>query len=251
VYETHPQLPDIDDETFVWRYVDLYRYLDLIQTRQLHLTRADQMEDRWEGAYGPMNVSLRPEMYGEHWEKMAPTMGLVYRHARTHTYLNCWYIGEHESYAMWKLYDAAGKGVAFRTTAGRLHRALIGDHRPRIAGAQVSYVDYNNTVIPEGNLFFPYVHKRLSFAHEQEYRLLAMWSPKVLEMDEHNAAVLSEPDNPPLFIRENVDLGLLLETVYVSPDAPSWVARVVANATEKYVDNVSVIQSDLAADPVY
>lgn len=118
-------------------------------------------------------------------------------------------MGEAQSYAMWKLYDAAGKGVAVRTTGARLKRALVGDHRPSLSGAKVEYVDYDATFIPEGNIFFPYIHKRLSFEFEREYRLLAMWSPKTLELDEHNTAVRTEPDTPPLFLREPVDLGVL------------------------------------------
>lgn len=37
-------------------------------------------------------------------------MADMYQYGRAHTYLNCWCMDEHESYAMWKLYDAAGKG---------------------------------------------------------------------------------------------------------------------------------------------
>lgn len=160
MYSSHPDLPDIDDATSLWRYIDLYKYLDLLQTAELHLTRADQMEDRWEGAYSNVNVAARPDLYAEHWEMMSKTMPLMYQYARTHTYLNCWYMGDAQSYAMWKLYDAAGKGVAIRTTTGtRLKSALVGDHRPALSGASVQYVDYHATFIPEGNMFFPYIHK--------------------------------------------------------------------------------------------
>jgi len=38
-YETHPQLEDIEDpDTVLWRYVDLYKWLDMLQTSELHLT---------------------------------------------------------------------------------------------------------------------------------------------------------------------------------------------------------------------
>lgn len=82
----------------------------------------------------------------------------------------------------------------------------------------MTYVDYKTTFIPEGTLFFPYVHKRLSFAFESEYRLLGMWSPKALEVDERQTVVKAEPDTPPLFLREKIDLGRLIERVYVSPE---------------------------------
>jgi hypothetical protein len=251
-YETHPELPDIKDpDTVLWRYVDLYKRLDLLQTSELHLTRADQMEGRWEGAYSEVNVAVRPSLYGEHWAMMARSMPAIYRYARTHTYLNCWYMGAGESYAMWKIYDAAGKGVAVRTTAGRLKESLVGSRKPPIAGAKVQYVDYSTTFIPEGNSFFPYLHKRPSFSHESEYRLIAMWCPEVLETDERNVAVRTEPDVPPLVLREPVDLDRLVEAAYVSPGAPDWVAPVVGEVTGKYMPGLDIRHSGLAADPVY
>ena len=39
----------------------------------------------------------------------------------------------------------------------------------------VKYVDYDKVPIALGNHFFPFVHKRLSFAHETELRAI-IWS---------------------------------------------------------------------------
>ncbi|MBO1030961.1 DUF2971 domain-containing protein [Tessaracoccus sp. SD287] len=252
-YKSHPDLWDVEDaDTVLWRYMDLYRFLDLLQESELHLTRVDQMEDKWEGSFSDLNVAERPAIYAEHWsESFAKAMHNLYLHGRTHTYLNCWYMGDAESYAMWKLYDAAGKGVAVKATIGRLQASLKGVHRPEVCGSQVKYVNYATTYIPERNLFLPYIHKRLSFAHEQEYRLLAMWSPKVLETDQNNTATLTEPDVPPVLLREAVDLDELIGSVYVSPDAPDWVAKVVSEVTRQYLPRLEVRHSDLAADPVF
>ena len=160
-------------------------------------------------------------------------------------------MGAHESYAMWKLYDAAGKGVSIKTTAGRLKDSLTDTHGQNVSGAQVRYVDYAATFIPEGETQ-TLVHVREEhIAHENEYRLLAMWGPKVLEIDEHHTAVRTEPDIPPPFLRGGRSFRRLLQAVYVSPDAPEWVARVVTKVTDLYLPNVDVVQSDLAADPVY
>ncbi len=51
---------------------DLYKWLDMLQTSELHLTRADQMEDRWEGSYSEVNLAQRPSLYGANWPMMAP-----------------------------------------------------------------------------------------------------------------------------------------------------------------------------------
>lgn len=233
-YETHPDLPDIpDDDVVLWRYIDLAKYLDLLQTAELHFTRADSMEDRWEGSYSPVNVAVRPAMWGEHFALVSAAKAQISDHARTHTYLNCWYEGIDESYAMWRLYDPTGQGVAITTTTGDLRRSLTGPEH--VWGARVQYVNYTTTFIPERNMFSAFVYKRLSFKHESEYRLLG--------------AVFDQAA-PPLFKREPVDLEALIAAVYVSPDAPEWTARVVTDVTEHYLPGVEVRHSDLRADPI-
>ena len=184
---------------------------------------------------------------------MAPAIPQLYQHGATHPYLNCWYLGSDESYAMWKIYDSAGKGVAIRTTAGRLKESLIGSCRPAIFGAKVRCAGHftETPLFLRRISFLPYIYKRSSFSHESEYRLLAMWSPEVLEVDEQNRAISHEPDLPPLFLREHVDLDRLVEAVCLSPDASDWVARVVREVTGKYMPRLDVRHSDLAADPVY
>lgn len=70
-------------------------------------------------------------------------------------------------------------------------------------------------------------------------------------VDEHNTVVRSEPDNPPPFLREQVDLGVLIQRCACRPAPPGWVARVVQEVTARYMADVDVVHSDLAADPVY
>jgi hypothetical protein len=112
------------------------------------------------------------------------------------------------------------------------------------------YVNYDETYIPESNTFYPYIHKRRSFAHESEYRLMSIWAPKPLEINEYKVVVRSEPDTPPTFLRESIDLKALVEAIYVSPDAPSWAAGVVTDVVHRYAPDTKVEQSDLGADPV-
>lgn len=43
-HSARPAMPDITDaDTVLWRYLDLYKWLDMLQTSEVHLTRADQM----------------------------------------------------------------------------------------------------------------------------------------------------------------------------------------------------------------
>lgn len=249
MYERHPNLPDIEDSTPLWRYMDLPRFVDLLQRRELHLARADKMQDRWEGAYGPTNAAMRPEVYGAHYAAMQEQLPKLAAHARTHIFLNCWYASDCESAAMWSIYDREGRGVAVRTTKGRLLKSLTGPNG--VHGATVQYVDYSTQWIPEGNLFYPFLFKRRSFEHEREYRLLAHWSPKTLRADEHNTVIEAEPDIPPTGLRESVDLTELVDQIFVSPEASDWFHKVVQKLAEDYGHTWTVQHSELGIDPIY
>jgi hypothetical protein len=40
----------------VWRYMDLPKFIDLLNTKQLHFTRAALFDDRFEGSYPQRNA---------------------------------------------------------------------------------------------------------------------------------------------------------------------------------------------------
>lgn len=219
----------------VWRYMDLARYLSLLENEALHFAQAEAMTDRWEGAYGAPNRERRPTWLTPEIDARDLTVRSRMRSwFRTHAYLNCWHLGEYESVAMWDIYQREGRGVAVRSTWGSL-TASITDPRP-IFGARVKYIDYTSTYIPEDNNFDAYVHKRLSFEHEKEVRLAALRE--------------AESKSPSAVVPISVDLNTLIQSVYVAPDAPSWVADTIESVSNRYPYNINVLQSDLASDPL-
>jgi len=250
MYKSHEHFPDdVNDDDYLWRYVDLARYADLLQTSELHLARADSMSDAWEGSFSATNISMRPHIYRENWETMAPFFSQMYMLGRTHTFLNCWHLSNVESAAMWSIYDREQRGVSIRTTHGRLRRALSGPSP--VYGCPVEYIDYQSHFIPENNIFAPYRFKRTSFAHEREYRLMGAWFFETTPQEPVESPVIQSPDVTPLFLRESVDLVELVESVRVSPDAPSWVLNVVERLTQRYGQSWPVTKSDLAIGPIY
>src|ERR1700683_846222 len=116
------------------------------------------MADRFEGAMGPVNAALRPQLYGEHYTTINPQIGRLAKSMRRFTYLNCWHISQHESAAMWGLYQRDGRGIAVRSTFERLTKSIQGDQSVYVG--MVHYVDYGHQFIPEGNSLAPYVYKR-------------------------------------------------------------------------------------------
>jgi hypothetical protein len=76
---------------------------------------------------------------------------------------------------MWDLYLASKReGVAIRTTFGDIRRAFR-DTKDDIQVGVVRYIDYTKDWFSMRNLFIPITHKRMSFAHESEVRLI-WWS---------------------------------------------------------------------------
>jgi hypothetical protein len=106
------------DETF-WRYFRADRFIDAITNRTLYFASAREFEDRFEGATAvvpPRPVDPRFDlMDGEN---------RAFEQLRRLTKVSCWNRGQCESEAMWKLYASGRKGVAVRTTAGRLAASL-------------------------------------------------------------------------------------------------------------------------------
>jgi len=227
----------------IWRYMDFTKYVSLLETGRLFLARADSFEDPYEGAWSTAGVRLLREQSASggipaHAVDQLLTFASSQQKAM---YLSCWHVGDHESVAMWKLYLQTSEGVAIRSDYEVL--AEIVDKSPLNAGISlVQYIDYDKTPIPFGNGFFPFVHKRLSFAHEKELRVV------VWRLDNVN-----EPQIPQdaTFTVVDADLKRLIEAVYVAPTAPLWFGQLVEQITRRYGLSAPVVRSSLYERPSY
>ena len=111
---------------------------------------------------------------------------------------------------MWDIYlGGEPQGIAIRSTYRRLSESITDERKVYIG--TVSYIDFNAEVIPDGNGFYPYVHKRKSFEHEREIRALCrerIWAND----DGRDDAVRYSPIGAET-IRIQVDLDELVEAV--------------------------------------
>jgi hypothetical protein len=97
----------LDTETsLVWRYMDLAKFLDLIQTSELHFTRLDQLEDPYEHAIQTAACRRKP--------LDSETM-----------YVNCWILSEYESAAMGTIFGGSS-GIALQSSRWRIGSVLDG-----------------------------------------------------------------------------------------------------------------------------
>lgn len=251
MYEEHPvfEKPANEDAT-IWRYLDFTKFISLLDRRALFFARADKLGDPFEGSYSKGTILRRQVVFADlaqnAREQLSLQLGQLAREMRRFTLINSWHISDYESAAMWKLYLKTDEGVAIRSTFRRLCDSFRQCSEYTIYVGRVKYIDYESEGVPEGFTFNPFLHKRRSFEHEHELRAIIQrlpfeegkgldWTTELFEVGEYVP----------------VDADTLVDEVFVSPTAPAWFAELVQSATRKYDLDKEVVQSALAAGPVY
>lgn len=253
-FQRHEDIVEPSEDTTIWRYMDLGKYLDMVTTGSLVMPNATFMRDPYEGQVGPFNqqLAIPTELIQdpESAEQARRVLAQARLDLQSYTYLSCWHAAEHESAGMWSLYADEDKGVAVVTTWGRLKETLSTDLN--LFGGAVSYLDYETEPLPEDNGLSIYCYKRISFRHEQEVRLVAQ--NYLGPMVDHGLEHPFEPGNEhPSFedarrtgvVRVPVELESLIGGVRVSPAAQAWFARMVMEVTTRCGGEWPVVQSDL------
>lgn len=239
----HPCFPQpARSEVSVWRYMDLSKLISLLDSQSLYLSRLDMLSDPYEGTLTAKTIEGISEFLKRHGAKVGwEGMSEHYKENQRTTFVNCWYANEHESEAMWRLYCGQAHGAAVRTTYQQLIES-IKEQRDVYLGL-VRYIDYEKEWFPNANAFYPVMHKRLTFAHENEVRLVS--SPSKFRGSNPEPATngLNLPWNPCEFI----------EAVYVDPYAPEYffeAVKAVVRELAPYLEG-KLVWSQMKAAPLF
>jgi hypothetical protein len=188
------------DKTYLWRYISLSKLLDLMNNKFVYFTRFDDFEDGLEGITG-RSVTLKAFVSGEpltventrHLEKDNQSKLLNYYENSRLEYLDnlektqqtqfasCWYLGDRESIAMWKIYSQR-EGVAIKFKARELTDTIIAGAKSHTnTDFEVMYygpVEYKNIwPFDAGEVFhneFNGLKKDKSYLHENEFRFVSV-----------------------------------------------------------------------------
>jgi hypothetical protein len=137
---------------------------------------------------------------------------------------------EDESDAMWKLYCGNHQGVAIGTTYEKLAAAAS---QPSMYVGKVTYVDFEKTLIPDGNIFYAAMHKRLAFVHESEVRVVKVL---VEEMTKECDGV-EYKGRPPPGLQLDFDCSSLLDGIYLHPFSQEWFEKCVRSVVNDFARN--------------
>lgn len=235
----------------LWRYMDLSKFVALLQRRRLVFPRADKLGDPFEGSVPEPNVrapeeirrlrryapQLAPfaELDDDQFTALFAELSEGRRLEVRRKYVSCWHMNEGESAAMWKLYSRSSDAVCIRTDYATLARLLPDTCYMGV----IRYIDFRKEGIPGDNTFAPFLVKRASFAHEREARAIL------------NGPASPGSAEPPLFQEVPIDVGQCVQEVFVSPESPEWFREVVQGVAKTYGLDVDVRHSEMNGTPMY
>ena len=236
-----------DGSVKIWRYLDLPRLIDLLQTRSLHFARVSSLdEDSFEGSFTKGNLNLlRRELAAIKTNKegttteeyIRKTLEMIIRSGKDFAYINCWHASNAESVALWKQYGTEAGAIAIQSTYEKLAGAFPSDPEKTVYMGMIQYKNYTN---PNEYINFPsnsvnsislLFHKRIEYQHEKEVRALMFLSPKIT----------NDQDG----IKIGIDVDKAIEEIRMRPRTPKWITEVVANLIKKYDLHLKVLPSQL------
>jgi hypothetical protein len=223
--------------------MDFTKFVALLEAESLYFSRTDLLGDPFEGSFPKANVAARQAGYAAPGtkENIPDQRADGQKFLRTWTFVNCWHMNRHESAGMWRLYAQTSEAIAIRTSVGKLDQQL--DDQTFLG--KVTYIDFDQDQLDEENFFYSVLHKRLSFAHENELRAIK-WSPPMTPGGQLNYAV-------PLIHgkQHKVQLEALFDAIYVAPTCASWFKETVVQVVKRYGLTTPVCQSALDSEPLF
>lgn len=255
MYQRHPSFNPPEDENIkIWRYLDIPKFLWLLERKSLYFSRSDLLGDSFEGSLpstpGQFLVdSLLKKQASELLkidEKDVPPPPSFLDIWRKVCYVCSFHMNEHESAALWSIYTKAKQGVAIQSTFKKLVDSFKSYSINPVFIGTVKYIDYQSGIIHvEENAFLPLLHKRKSFEYEREIRVVITQPSAIFvgatpykECEKHEG--LNVP----------IDLDCFIEHIYLAPTTKPWIKELLTSIMDKNGINKPLDQSSLDANPI-
>ena len=259
-------------ETKIWRYMDLSKFISILESKALYFSRIDKLGDPYESAIPKLNIEKfrkelvkQRERFVAHLTDATPesekTLAIerfdrllaghepeqFFRELQSSFYVNCWHMNDCESAAMWNSYLKSDEGIAIQTSVDNLTNSFKHEIEGGYIGV-VKYVNYDTYKIESAMLRLQPIalslHKRLSFKHEQELRAIIM---RYSYTDYREDLDAKKNDCPGIPV--SVDVNRLIEKVYVAPTAQEWFGDVIRCVCKRYGLSANVVKSSLNDTP--
>jgi hypothetical protein len=218
-----------DPDTIVWKYLDLSKFLDLLLSQKLFMSRSDKFEDQYEGTFSEPTFEEIKKLSTNN-----PDFLNYYKTHREKVAISSWHINEYESFAMWQIFTQNSEGLAIQSTVKRLQDALAPEKNYKQFIGEVNYIDYKKEYIPFDDLFFPFLFKRKSFQYEREVRIITDVADNNIKLNDG--------------LKINVDISQLIEKIYIHPKSENWYKNLVIQLVTQLGFDFEIEKSDLESD---
>jgi hypothetical protein len=257
MYTPHPTVfkQPLDEGISVWRYMDLSKFIWMIQRDALFFCRSDSLGDPFEGHY----TKVIADQEEEHIKTLQANNQFAAIPAAVHAvemtrevfrvntlelpkqlkqkyFVSCWHMNEEESPAMWKLYTSQNESICIRSKYKTLANLLPEES---LLGC-VEYINYHRDSFDTTEMWSYIIHKRKSFEHEREIRA-AIYRGEACPFEAVDGKGLVVP----------INVAELIEEIFVSPTAQSPLSEVVTGLAEKYGLSARVLESRVNEEPAW
>lgn len=206
MYTEHPEFYiEKTKDLPLWRYMDFWKFLQLINNSTLFFPNIEMMGDQTEGKIPQKIYKMMledDERNGRKNNFAKNYKEFVEKKLREKTLILSWNANKNESFAFWKMYAKEKLGIAIKTNIDRLKNSFKVAEENIYIG-EVRYYDDENPKYKTGNTFYTFLTKNNYYEFESEVRCIT----SILKDDEKTTKNIK------------VDLNELIEDVYISPFA--------------------------------
>ncbi len=223
VYDIRGAIDLPDDDQSLWRYMSLFKFIDLLQKKALFFCRTDYFDDSWEGVI-PRSVLEQSEKY---YAKKPLTKNTYAEHFRAieipRHVVSCWHQNDVEENLMWNAYCKDRESVAIQTDVKRFRAAFddckivgINNGGKDVLAGTVSYDDHREWQASNAaqewyaTIFF---FKRVFYKGENEFRAMVDLADQEYRGDLKMCALRG--------VHLTVDVKQLVQKVVVAPHSPA------------------------------
>lgn len=188
-----------------WRYMDFWKFLNLINTSEIFFSNVEMLGDQHEGRIPEKIFQMmlkKDEMEGYNCNDAKNYKNLTENVIRKKIIILSWSANETESFAMWKMYAKEKLGIAIKTNFDRLKKAFDKTEEDIYIG-EVRYYNDDKPSYRTGNTFYTFMTKHNYYEFETEVRCIA----EISDEDEPSSKKIK------------VDLNELIDEIYISPFA--------------------------------
>ena len=201
MYEKHDSINTPDKSLIIWRYLDLWKFLDIIDNRKLYMSRADTFEDKFEG-----RIPLSKEIKLKDDHPLKNIDSFSESSLKKSSYITCWCSEQNETYPMWKIYSDYRQGLAIKSTVGDLIDSISKNEKKQYI-RKIKYVNPKENYFFKGNTYQLFFEKLDYFVFENEIRIITSLPYK------DNRALLELPQGTKI----DTDPEIIINEIYLAP----------------------------------